>query len=232
MKDNASCPVIFHIRVFTFFDMMTLKLALPVYSCLIAITLTLFACADDDTIALAHGPLIDLGIDQEEVDSRLNSSLVGQSPDGDGNPENLCSEGKMQLMNDDPYCGYVDVGKYGVEEINKYRAQHGLPPFVRAIEHELCAAREARLALENDKAHWSDNCGWRAQASSGGGRGGDGSPGSVEKSVWWLPKLIYEEGPGGHYPAMMTERSRGVAVGYYALNRDQHRIIINYYDEL
>ena len=87
---------------------------------------------------------------------------------------------------------------------------HGLPPFVRAVEHELCAAREARLALENDSPHWSDGCGWKSQGAAGGGRGGDDSNGTVEKSVWWVPKLFYNEGPeGGHYQAIMTERSRG-----------------------
>lgn len=180
-----------------------------------------------------HGPLIDLGIDDTEVQSRLQTSLVGQLPDGEGNPLNICNNGKMQLMADDPYCGYVDVGEYATNRINEFRALHGLPPFVRAVEYELCAAREARLALENGTVHWSDGCGWVSQGAAGGGRGGDDSDGSVEKSIWWVPKLFYEEGPeGGHYQAMMTERSRGVTAGYYALDRDHHVIVINYYDEL
>ncbi|MCP4180780.1 MAG: hypothetical protein GY756_23720 [bacterium] len=191
----------------------------------------LFACAK--TQDSAHGPLIDLGIDEAETMLRLDSSLVGQFPDGPGNPENICNNGEMQLMEDDPHCGYVDIGKYCVNQINQYRAIHGLPPFIRAVEYELCAAREARLALENETAHWSDGCGWKSQGAAGGGRGGDDSDGTVEKSVWWVPKLFYEEGSeGGHYQAMMTERSRGVACGYYALNRDKHAIVVNYYDEL
>lgn len=180
-----------------------------------------------------HGPLIDLGINDSEVQARLTASLVGQFPDGQDNPQNICNNGVMQLMTDDPYCGYVDVGEYATNRINYFRALHGLPPFVRAVEYELCAAREARLALENGVVHWSDNCSWVSQGSAGGGRGGDDSEGTVEKSIWWVPKLFYEEGPnGGHYQAMMTERSRGVTAGYYAIDRDHHVIVINYYDEL
>jgi len=180
-----------------------------------------------------HGPLIDLGIDEAEVQSRLITSLVGQFPDGQGNPQNICNDGAMQLMADDSYCGYADVGRYATNRINEFRTLHGLPPFVRAVEYELCAAREARPALENGTVHWSDDCGWVSQGAAGGGRGGDGSDGSIEKSIWWVPKLFYEEGPdGGHYQAMMTERSRGVAVGYYAIDRDHHVIVVNYYNEL
>ncbi len=134
-------------------------------------------------------------------------------------------------MADDASCGYADIGGYCLEQINHWRAQKGLQPFVRLEEFEACAAREARLALEAGKPHFSDDCGWRAQASSGGGRGGEGSAGTIEKSVWWLPKLIFDEGPdGGHYQGMMTERVRGVSCGYFSRNRDEHRIIINYYD--
>lgn len=197
-----------------------------------AIALLLFnACSKDDPVL--HSPLLDLGIDEEEMETRLTSSLVGELPDGLGNPDNLCNDGAMQLMSDDPFCGYVDVGEYGVNQINEYRAKHGLPPFVRAVEYELCAAREARFAVENGVFHWSDGCGWRSQGAAGGGRGGNDSEGTVEKSVWWVPKLFYQEGPdGGHYQAMMTERSRAVAVGYYAIDRDRHGIVVNYYDSL
>ncbi|WP_353777488.1 CAP domain-containing protein [Winogradskyella sp. 3972H.M.0a.05] len=180
-----------------------------------------------------YGPLVDLGLSPEEVEIRLTTSLVGELPDGPGNPEDLCANGEMQLMSDDPYCGYVDVGEYCVNQINMYRAMHGLPPYVRAVEYELCAAREARLALENGTFHWNDGCGWVSQGAAGGGRGGDDSDGTVEKSVWWVPKLFYEEGPnGGHYQAMMQENSRFVTCGYYAIDRDSHGIIINYYNEL
>jgi hypothetical protein len=157
--------------------------------------------------------------------------VVGQRPDGPGNPDGVCLDGVIQAMVDDALCGYADVGCYCVDQINSWRAQEGLQPYVRLEEYEACASREARLALEAGQAHYNDDCGWRAQASSGGGRGGEGSPGTIEKSVWWLPRLIYGEGPdGGHYQGMMTERVRGVSCGYYAVDRDQHRIIINYYD--
>ncbi len=210
----------------------------PRHSCLkrvwtlaVLCLLLCFSCSKEDTVP--HSPLIDLGIDDAEVQTRLTTSLVGELPDGEGNPDNVCSAGAMQLMSDDPFCGYVDVGEYGVNQINIYRAKHGLPPFVRAIEYELCAAREARFAAENDVFHWSDNCGWRSQGAAGGGRGGNESEGTVEKSIWWVPKLFYQEGPeGGHYQAMMTERSRGVAIGYYAIDRDRHGVVVNYYDAL
>ncbi|WP_422348724.1 hypothetical protein [Flagellimonas sp.] len=193
--------------------------------------LVLFNLACSKSDEEQHSPLIDLGMDDAEVESRLTTSLVGESPDGDGNPENVCANGEMQLMSEDPYCGYVDVGEYAVNQINFYRAKHGSPPYVRAIEYELCAAREARLAAQNDTFHWSDGCDWQSQGAAGGGRGGDNSEGTVEKSIWWVPKLFYQEGPeGGHYHAMMEERSRRVAIGYFAIDRDRHGIVVNYYD--
>lgn len=159
------------------------------------------------------------------------SGVVGQRPDGVGNPAGICLDGVIQPMADDASCGYADIGGYCLEQINYWRAKEGLEPFVRLEEFEACAAREARLALEAGKPHFGDDCGWRAQASSGGGRGGDGSNGTIEKSVWWLPKLIFDEGPeGGHYQGMMTERVRGVSCGYFSRDRDEHRIIINYYE--
>ncbi|WP_299556692.1 hypothetical protein [Seonamhaeicola sp.] len=179
-----------------------------------------------------HGPYIDLGVGESEFYERLESSVVGQFPDGPGNPENLCAGGAMQLMDDDPPCGYVDVGEYVVNLINLYRARHNLPPHVRAIEYEPCAAREARLALENGAAHWNDGCGWRAQAAGGGYYGEEGSNSSVRDKVFWLPYNIYREGPeGGHYRGMMGEKSRGVAVGYYGTD-EGHKIMINYHHEL
>ena len=205
---------------------------IPIPLFLFVSLLLLNSCSNDDS-GPEHSPLIDLGIDEDEVAERLGTSLVGESPDGAGNPEDLCNDGLMQLMTDDPYCGYVDVGEYATNQINEYRARHGLPPYVRAVEYELCAAREARLAVENETFHWSDGCGWRSQGAAGGGRGGDDSEGTVERSVWWVPKLFYEEGPeGGHYQAMMEESSRGVAIGYYAIDRDTHVIVVNYYNEL
>ncbi len=205
------------------------KFGIPIPFVLICCTFLQLACSKSDEDP--HGPMIDLGIDDAEVEQRLTTSLVGQSPDGEGNPEALCAEGVMQPMSDDPYCGYVDVGEYAVNQINEYRAKHGLPPYVRAIEYELCAAREARLAVQNGTFHWSDGCEWRSQGAAGGGRGGDDSDGTVEKSIWWVPKLFYQEGPdGGHYQAMMEERSRRVAIGYFAIDRDSHGVVVNYYD--
>lgn len=199
---------------------------------LLVLSFLLFSCSKPEGEEQAqHSPLIDLGIDPAEVQFRLTTSLVGEQPDGPGNPENLCANGEMQLMSDDPFCGYVDVGEYATNEINRQRAKLGLTPYVRGIEFELCAAREARLAVQNETFHWSDNCGWRSQGAAGGGRGGDGSSGSVQASIKWVPKLFWQEGPGGgHYEAMMEERSRRVAVGYYAIDRDKHGVVVNYYD--
>ena len=167
----------------------------------------------------------------EDVAFRLHLSVVGERPDGPGNPDELCADGVLQVMEDDPYCGYVDVGCHCVELINHYRSLHGLEPYVRMPERDACTAREARLAAEQGRSHYNDGCGWRAQASAGGGRGGDDSSGTVERSVDWLPYLIYREGPsGGHYQGMMREEVRGVSCSYYAIDRDTHRTFINYYD--
>ena len=169
--------------------------------------------------------------DLDDVTARLHLSMVGAEPDGPGNPDAVCGDGQLQDMELDPYCGYVDVGCWCVEEINRWRAREGLEPFVRAPEHDACTAREARLAAEAGRSHYSDGCGWRSQASAGGGRGGDDSPGTVKRSVEWLPYLIYREGPGGgHYQAMMSEDVKAVSCSYYAIDRDTHRTFINYYD--
>ncbi|MCP3912620.1 MAG: hypothetical protein GY929_21655 [Actinomycetia bacterium] len=157
--------------------------------------------------------------------------ISGERPDGPGNPAGVCHDGVILPASEDASCGYHDIGSHCVEQINYWRAKEGLPPFERLADAEACAAREARLALEAGKSHYNDGCGWRSQASSGGGRGGDGSNGTVLLSVDWLPKLIYNEGPdGGHYQAMMTPYPRAVACGYFASDRDNHRILINYYN--
>ena len=169
--------------------------------------------------------------DDADVNARLHMSVIGEQPDGPGNPRGLCGDGLLQEMDDDPYCGYVDVGCWCVSEINRYREAAGLEPFVRAPEHDACTAREARIAAELGKSHHHDGCNWRAQASAGGGRGGDDSAGTVKRSVEWLPYLIHREGPGGgHYDAMMSEEVKAVSCSYYAIDRDTHRTFINYYD--
>ena len=58
-----------------------------------------FSCSKDDSMddIVLHSPLIDLGIDDAEVESRLTTSLVGKTHDGLGNPENLCGNGKIAI---------------------------------------------------------------------------------------------------------------------------------------
>lgn len=178
-----------------------------------------------------QGPISNtFGISDAQLVNRLNTSVVGESPDGEGNPEGVCNEGKMQAMSSNPECGYVDIGQYCLQQINAYRAKHRLPPYVRAPSFDACASKEARLALEAGRSHWNAGCQWRGQA---GGGGGQNLRESVEKTVFNLVRNIYNEGPnGGHYKGMMRDVSRCVACGYYASGPDRHKIFIDYYNVL
>ena len=51
----------------------------------------------------------------------------------------------------------------------------------------------------------------------------------------WVPKLFYQEmgdtfeESGGHYQAMMRPETRPIACGWYGADRDNHRVVVNYW---
>ena len=137
--------------------------------------------------------------------------------------------GPLYSMRDDPNTGAVDVSDYCLGRINYYRATAGLAPhFLKSTAPEAvcCQAAEAKTAAEIG-GHANGGCGWQAQGFCGGGRNPNGN---VQGSVDWCPRLFFEEGPtGGHYQAMMGVNPRAIMCSFYAVSRDQHSIVVNYY---
>lgn len=141
--------------------------------------------------------------------------------------------GQVQAMSADPDSGAVDVSEYCLARINGLRAQKGLEPYYlqsTSTEAVCCQAAEAKTAAEIG-GHANGKCGWKAQGFCGGGRNPNGT---VKASVDFCPKMFFEEGPAAppsanHYTAMMEIAPRGVMCSFYAVSRDRHSIVVNYY---
>ncbi len=136
--------------------------------------------------------------------------------------------GTIWGISKDPNSGAVDVSQPCLNKINEYRKTKNLKPYWLRTGKECCESREAKAAAIKD-GHALLGCGGTSysQAYCGGGRNPNGT---VAKSVPWCPKLIFDEGPtGGHYQAMMRTAPRAISCSYYAINRDKHAILINYY---
>jgi hypothetical protein len=149
---------------------------------------------------------------------------------GDGGGTITCDGvGPIYTMASDPDVGAVDVSAYCLGKINGYRAKEGLKPYWlhdTSAAAMCCQAAEAKTAAEIG-GHANGGCGWQSQGFCGGGRNPDGN---VQASVDWCPRLFFEEGPtGGHYQAMMRVEPRGIMCSFYAVSRDRHSIVVNYY---
>jgi hypothetical protein len=150
-------------------------------------------------------------------------------PAGDGTGLVCAESGVIHTIDEDPDVGAVDISEYCLGQINSYRSKQGLAAFFlqsTTPEAQCCQATEAKIAAEIG-GHASNGCGWQAQGFCGGGRNPNGT---VKASVDWCPRLFFQEGPsGGHYQAMMDPKPRGVMCSFYAVSRDQHSIVVNYY---
>jgi hypothetical protein len=137
--------------------------------------------------------------------------------------------GLLHAMSEDPDSGAVDVSEHCLKQINGYRAKAGLTPYFlksTAPDAVCCQADEAKTAALTG-GHVNGGCGWQAQGFCGGGRNPNGT---VQASVDWCPRLFFEEGPnGGHYQAMMEVKPRAVMCSFYAVSRDRHSVVVNYY---
>lgn len=143
-----------------------------------------------------------------------------------------CGEIELAPLDDDPDQGYIDVTEFCLELINEYRAMEGLEPYTMHADGVCCSAQEAHQAWLNDTHHNGDYCDWVAQGAAGGGRNPNGT---ARASMEWVPKLFYQEmgdtfeESGGHYQAMMRPEPRGIACGWYGADRDNHRVVVNYW---
>lgn len=150
----------------------------------------------------------------------------------DGDEVASCDNIELAPLADDPDQGYIDVTDYCVEIINEYRVMDGLEPYTVKEDGRCCSAQEAHQAWINDTHHNGDYCDWQAQGAAGGGRNPNGT---ATASMDWVPKLFYEEKgdtyeeSGGHYQAMMRPEPRPIACGWYGHDRDNHRIVVNYW---
>ena len=170
----------------------------------------------------------------------LASSLLllgacGEEDGGTGTDPGVvseCSDITLAPLEEDPDQGYIDITELCLEEINSYRAMENLEPYTIKQDGLCCSAQEAHQALLDDTHHNGDYCDWSAQGAAGGGRSPNGT---AAKSVEWVPKLFWQEKgdtfeeSGGHYQAMMRPETREIACGFYASDRDTHRIVVNYW---
>ncbi len=143
-----------------------------------------------------------------------------------------CQEIELAPLAADPDEGYIDVTEFCVAEINMYRAMEGLEPYTIKEDGKCCSAQEAHQALVDDTHHNGDYCDGSSQGAAGGGRNPNGT---AEASVAWVPRMFYREKgdtfeeSGGHYQGMMRPEPRPVACGWYAEDRDNHRVLVNYW---
>ncbi len=189
---------------------------------------TTAACGDDDSST--DSGTADAGRSDAE------STDVGGGTDGaltDTGGEGIsCGDFVLVPLDDDPDEGYIDITEFCLAEINMYRAREGLEPYTIKEDGRCCSAQEAHQALLDGTAHNGDYCDWQAQGSAGGGRNPSGT---ARASVEWVPRLFWRERgdtfeeSGGHYQAMMRPGTREIACGWYASDRDNHKVMVNYW---
>lgn len=164
-----------------------------------------------------------------------DGSEGGSTDDDDGDGSDApasCDEIELASLDDDPDQGYIDVTEFCLELINGYRAKQGLEPYTAHADGVCCSAQEAHQAWLNDTHHNGDYCDWTAQGAAGGGRNPNGT---ARASMEWVPRLFYQEmgdtfeESGGHYQAMMRPEPRPIACGWYGADRDNHRVVVNYW---
>ena len=161
--------------------------------------------------------------------SSSSGSATSQADGGDGAGLSCPGAGLVYPMAADPDVGAVDVGAYCLGLINGYRAQMNLAPYwlQDTSAAGICCAEDEAEAAAQAMGHVDGHCGWQSQGFCGGGRNPNGT---VQLSMDWCPKLFFQEGPtGGHYQAMMRPAPRGIMCSFYALSRDQHAIVVDYY---
>jgi hypothetical protein len=159
---------------------------------------------------------------------------------GDNGDEGVINEDAASLLScpgvgtiypiaSDPNTGAVDVSSFCLGEINKYRKTKNLKPYFlhsTKTADVCCQNAEAKTAAAKG-GHADGGCGWKSQGFCGGGRNPSGT---AQASVGWCPRLFFQEGPsGGHYQAMMQTAPRGISCSFYAISRDKHSVVVDYY---
>ena len=103
-----------------------------------------------------------------------------------------------------------------VDEINKYRATEGKPPYAGWTSAQSCADDESKADSISGVAHSAfGKCGESAQNEC------PGWPGPPDTLIVGCLKMMWAEGPGtpfsahGHYINMSSTSYRSVACGFY-----------------
>jgi hypothetical protein len=103
-----------------------------------------------------------------------------------------------------------------VDEINRYRATEGKPPYAGWTAAHACSDAEAKSDSETGTAHGAfGKCGERAQNEC------PGWPGPPDSMITGCLKMMWDEGPGtpfsahGHYINMSSTSYTAVACGFY-----------------
>ena len=240
----AEAPVTRSTALSTFGPRGSYDRTMPVRTLAIAVLLAAAGCeasSSDPEMATGSGSSGDRGDagngEGGSGDEAGNDAADGSESGGDASsdgqpPSNSCSDVVLAPIEDDPDQGFIDITADCVEMINAYRVMDGLEPFWEHEDGICCSALEARQAWLDGTHHNGDYCDWQAQGAAGGGRNPNGT---AYKSLEWVPRLFYgEKGDtfeesGGHYQAMMRPEPRGVACGWYGHDRDNHRVVVNYW---
>jgi hypothetical protein len=114
--------------------------------------------------------------------------------------------------------GAVDSGgtslqQICVDEVNRYRAMNGKPPYSRWTSAETCGDSEAKSDSATGTAHGAfGTCHEFGQCEC------PGWPGPLETMIKGCLKAMWDEGPGGgHYDIMNSDSYKQVACGFYTL---------------
>jgi hypothetical protein len=205
--------------------------------------MTAAACSDGGGDANKSGTMQSSGSGAAQSSGNLGTGATSGGSGGSGTGSGtgpgagtgaaglMCTAdvGTIHPMSADPDSGAVDVSEYCLGLINGYRSKMGLAPYFlhsTTPEAMCCQAAEAKSAAVSG-GHVNGGCGWSGQGFCGGGRNPNGT---VKASVDWCPRLFFQEGPsGGHYQGMMDPKPKGVMCSFYAVSRDRHSIVVNYY---
>jgi hypothetical protein len=143
------------------------------------------------------------------------STIDPGSPDAAAHDAALHDSGAHDAARDTsvPDSGGVTVQQICVDEINRYRATNGKPPYARWPAAESCADSEAKSDSKTGTAHGAfGTCHEFAQDEC------PGWPGPMEKMIKDCLKAMWDEGPGGgHYDIMNSDNYTQAACGFYTL---------------
>lgn len=165
----------------------------------------LWGCGDDPNTLIGGGragyPKPPGGGDA--VDQQATTDGSGNDP-GSGDP------GGGGTTTPPASSGPAGPAQTCVDEINRYRAQLGLPAYARWSAEETCSNGQAKSDASTSQPHGAfGQCGEVAQNEC------PGWPGAPDKMIKDCLRSMWGEGPGGGHYENMRGRYTKVSCGFY-----------------